>query len=535
MTQRHRFGLASVVLTVLGAGVRPPPAIAQPCGPNCTTIVPPGPVSGVWTTAGSPYCVTGDIDIQSLTIGPGVCVLVDGPFELRVNGGILVQGTAQAPVVITAKDPMGRWKGIEFQGALPGSHIAHCTISRSDSSAVRILSGRAPTLESCTIADNTCATVGGGIQANVTQGDLVLIDTAIIGNTAAQHGGGMHAQMAAGTQLQMTACRVHGNTANPNNSTGNYRGGGLFVSGDAQLSECTIENNRCRSRCTSSFACNVEALGGGIYLSLGTLTLATSVFRNNIAQPSNGGDCFFGGTSYARGAGVYAAGGAVTATNCLFECNQTTAGGCTNVREGSAVAVGTGVTQLRFCTLVHGSHTAVARLGGTLDIESSILAFNNPSGTVFGPQYNGNVQFAFSDVHDSTAVAPPGTGNINENPGFLSSAGCCPDSLRLSDAPPFPSPCIDAGVETAEDLCRPPGAGQVRSDMGAYGGPGNCPLREPRCYPDCNFSCTLDVNDYICFQTRFALADPYADCDANGVRNVNDYICFQTMFALGCS
>ncbi len=54
------------------------------------------------------------------------------------------------------------------------------------------------------------------------------------------------------------------------------------------------------------------------------------------------------------------------------------------------------------------------------------------------------------------------------------------------------------------------------------------------CYPDCDTSGVLNVNDYICFQTKFALGDPYADCDGNGVRNVNDYICFQTSFALGC-
>ncbi len=56
----------------------------------------------------------------------------------------------------------------------------------------------------------------------------------------------------------------------------------------------------------------------------------------------------------------------------------------------------------------------------------------------------------------------------------------------------------------------------------------------PACYPDCDGNGTLNVNDYICFQTKFALGDPYADCDNNGVRNVNDYICFQTKFALGC-
>ncbi len=54
------------------------------------------------------------------------------------------------------------------------------------------------------------------------------------------------------------------------------------------------------------------------------------------------------------------------------------------------------------------------------------------------------------------------------------------------------------------------------------------------CYPDCDDSGGLNVNDYICFQTRFALGHPYADCDQNAQNNVNDYICFQTKFALGC-
>ncbi len=54
------------------------------------------------------------------------------------------------------------------------------------------------------------------------------------------------------------------------------------------------------------------------------------------------------------------------------------------------------------------------------------------------------------------------------------------------------------------------------------------------CYPDCNGDLALNVNDFVCFQTKFALGDPYSDCDENAVRNVNDYICFQTRFAMGC-
>ncbi len=54
------------------------------------------------------------------------------------------------------------------------------------------------------------------------------------------------------------------------------------------------------------------------------------------------------------------------------------------------------------------------------------------------------------------------------------------------------------------------------------------------CYPDCDGNGTLNVQDYVCFQTRFATSAPYADCDGNGQFNVQDYVCFQTKFALGC-
>jgi hypothetical protein len=54
------------------------------------------------------------------------------------------------------------------------------------------------------------------------------------------------------------------------------------------------------------------------------------------------------------------------------------------------------------------------------------------------------------------------------------------------------------------------------------------------CQADCDASGTLNIDDFICFQTLFALGDPLADCDANGGLNIDDFICFQTLFALGC-
>jgi hypothetical protein len=61
------------------------------------------------------------------------------------------------------------------------------------------------------------------------------------------------------------------------------------------------------------------------------------------------------------------------------------------------------------------------------------------------------------------------------------------------------------------------------------------------CYANCDASTAapfLNVNDFICFQMRFASGEAYANCDgstAPPVLNVNDFICFQTAFAAGCS
>jgi uncharacterized membrane protein len=47
----------------------------------------------------------------------------------------------------------------------------------------------------------------------------------------------------------------------------------------------------------------------------------------------------------------------------------------------------------------------------------------------------------------------------------------------------------------------------------------------------------LNVNDFLCFQARFAAGDPYANCDQSTTPpelNINDFVCFQSRFAAGC-
>jgi hypothetical protein len=57
---------------------------------------------------------------------------------------------------------------------------------------------------------------------------------------------------------------------------------------------------------------------------------------------------------------------------------------------------------------------------------------------------------------------------------------------------------------------------------------------ESDCAADCDGNGTLNIDDFVCFQTLFALGEPGADCDGSGALNIDDFICFQTLFALGC-
>lgn len=54
------------------------------------------------------------------------------------------------------------------------------------------------------------------------------------------------------------------------------------------------------------------------------------------------------------------------------------------------------------------------------------------------------------------------------------------------------------------------------------------------CLADFNKDGGLSIDDFIAFQTAFALQLPEADIDGNGLFQIDDFITFQTFFALGC-
>ena len=97
-----------------------------------------GNQSGVWTAAGSPYQVTGNITIpsgQTLTVEAGVSVIFQGYYRLYVNGKIIANGTESEPILFTAADHNTGWGGIRLDGTPDVSSFHYCKFEYGKTSA----------------------------------------------------------------------------------------------------------------------------------------------------------------------------------------------------------------------------------------------------------------------------------------------------------------------------------------------------------------------------------------------------------------
>ncbi len=103
-----------------------------------------------------------------------------------------------------------------------------------------------------------------------------------------------------------------------------------------------------------------------------------------------------------------------------------------------------------------------------------------------------------------------------------------PDCGATSKATNIPDGVVDLACECFDFTFNVP-EGSVLTSSVAFGAEGGV-----ACYPDCDGNATLNIDDFICFQTFFAIGDPYADCDGTGTLNIDDFICFQTFYAIGC-
>ena len=92
---------------------------------QASTTVPGGTIGNAqWTMTGSPYLINGDLIIDSsLNIEPGVEVIFQGHYGIRVQGTMRAVGTGDDRIIFRAQDttlwhidsiPQGGWKGIYY-------------------------------------------------------------------------------------------------------------------------------------------------------------------------------------------------------------------------------------------------------------------------------------------------------------------------------------------------------------------------------------------------------------------------------------
>lgn len=142
-------------------------------------MVPPGALaaSQVWTAAGSPYILTGDVTVPFntlLVIQPGVVVQVSpgdalfGGFdsfrtEFRVDGTLHAVGTAEQPVVFEAASMPSRttWSGIRCEATCQSATLEHVVVRNAQFGVYSAAFDPAFSLnrskfEECQIAITTC-------------------------------------------------------------------------------------------------------------------------------------------------------------------------------------------------------------------------------------------------------------------------------------------------------------------------------------------------------------------------------------------
>jgi hypothetical protein len=90
-----------------------------------------GPISGTWIKAGSPYVAIDNCTVpagQTLTIQPGVTLIVGNDLGIDVPGRILAIGTPVEPVVIKGP-PSTRWRRIHITYGGGESVFKYCDFS----------------------------------------------------------------------------------------------------------------------------------------------------------------------------------------------------------------------------------------------------------------------------------------------------------------------------------------------------------------------------------------------------------------------
>ncbi len=335
------------------------------------------------------------------------------------------------------------------------ARIYDCIFSENsaDDNGAIICYHSSPIIDGCTVRNNDCGS-GGGITC-LSNSTPTISNTTISGNNAFD-GGGVCCRD--NSSPIITYCTISGNFASDD-------GGGIH---------CNDHSSPFISRCVVSGNETVDD-GGGIYCFEDCFPeVENSVLSGNISGSAGGGGyhnesspvyraCIVLNNSAEYGGGFYFSSCTTSVENCILTGNTSgNYGGGIRCFDRADITFSN-------CTVTGnsaGNGGAIAADDSSPIVYNSILWGNSPDEIFVN---NGNPEVLYSDIEGGWT----GQGNIDADPFFVNFLGF--DYLLH-----FPSPCIDSGDPGLEDrlydrhhLCPPWYINGARSDMGAYGGPGN--------------------------------------------------------------
>ncbi len=206
-----------------------------------------GDVSGTWSTAGSPYNVTGDITLQQgamLTIEPGVQVIFQGHYSFNVYGRLLAIGNDANHITFTASDTNTGWGGIRFTNINTNGQdttkVFYCDFEygiangNNSSGGAIYLKNSDVYFMHVNVSNNQAMGYGGAIY--IEESSPIFNYVEVFNNTAVFDGGGIY--------CGFNSHPVFYKVAIAHNST-QWNGGGIafFNNSDASLVNLTIADN----------------------------------------------------------------------------------------------------------------------------------------------------------------------------------------------------------------------------------------------------------------------------------------------------
>lgn len=232
-----------------------------------------GPVSDVWTLAGSPYYVTDTIyvsEYDTLEIEAGVEVIFQGyfPFNVGLSALFSAIGSPENPIKFFPEDTLVKWCGLRLNNCDDNSILYHCTFEHGlatgewpDECGGGVYMRNTDLLFKNCIVRNCQANFGGGIY--ISFGHPVIDGNIIIDNHAVERAGGLGTDNAEPTITNNVIC---------DNSCEGDGGGILWW----HFRGASINNTICNN--------TAETYGGGISAgNLPFVTLLNTIMFNNVA------------------------------------------------------------------------------------------------------------------------------------------------------------------------------------------------------------------------------------------------------------